>query len=113
MSIIFAASNHLAEVLKIAKDCPTLRVLVSMNDLPRAEMAVLQSWASSVGIELLLMSDLEKWGASAKVKCEPGPVPGEEELDMKRVLTISYTSGTTGRSPASVASQVVSQSQGE
>jgi long-chain acyl-CoA synthetase len=45
------------------------------------------------------MGEFEKWGQEEGVRCDPGPVKGvagEEELDRDRVLTISYTSGTTG-----------------
>lgn len=97
--MIFASSNHLAELLKIAPQCPSLRVVVSMDPVSKAEHTVLQTWAQSVNVELLFLADLEKWGQEEGIKCEPGPVKGiagEEELDQKRVATISYTSGTTG-----------------
>jgi long-chain acyl-CoA synthetase len=99
LPIIFASSNHLAELLKIAPDCPTLRVIVSMDPLTKSETRVLALWAESIGVELLTLAEFEQWGTQEGVKCEPGPVrgiAGEEELDQKRVVTISYTSGTTG-----------------
>jgi long-chain acyl-CoA synthetase len=70
-----------------------------MDTLPRAERDVLSQWASSVGVELLDMAEMERWGAEEGVRCAPGPVKGlegEDELDRDRVVTISYTSGTTG-----------------
>lgn len=99
LPIIFAASNHVASLLKIAPKCPTLRIVVSMDPLGPSERELLSQWAASVDVELLDMSDLEKWGQEEGVKCEPGPVKGvagDAELDKERVLTISYTSGTTG-----------------
>lgn len=60
---------------------------------------MLSQWASSVGVELLDMAEMERWGAEEGVRCAPGPVKGlegEDELDRNRVVTISYTSGTTG-----------------
>lgn len=72
-----------------------------MDPLSKAEHSVFASWASSANVELLFLSDLEKWGQEEGIKCEPGPVKGiagEDELDQKRVVTISYTSGTTGES---------------
>lgn len=97
LSIVFAATNHLADMLQIAKACPTLRVIVSMDPMTPTEMSVLQAWASSVDVELLTLADMEVWGAQQGIWTEPGPLAGEEELDMKRVITISYTSGTTGK----------------
>ncbi|RSH90393.1 hypothetical protein EHS25_000998 [Saitozyma podzolica] len=99
LSIIFSAANHLPSLLKIAPQCPSLRVIVTMDTLPRAERDVLSQWASSVGVELLDMAEMERWGTEEGVRCAPGPVKGlegEDELDRNRVVTISYTSGTTG-----------------
>ncbi|ORY32192.1 hypothetical protein BCR39DRAFT_524520 [Naematelia encephala] len=99
LSIVFAASNHLTDLLKLAPVCPTLRVIVSMDPLPKPERDVLTAWATSVNVELLFMDELEAWGTEDGIKCDPGPVrgvAGEEELDRDRILTISYTSGTTG-----------------
>lgn len=79
--------------------CPSLRVIVSIDTLPAAEKTVLQEWAHHVGVELLEMPDLERWGAEEGVRIDPGPVKGiqgEFELDQQRVASISYTSGTTG-----------------
>lgn len=70
-----------------------------MDTLTTSESQILTSWAQSIGVELLMLADFEKWGNSEGVRCEPGPVAGiagEEELDMQRVITVSYTSGTTG-----------------
>lgn len=47
------------------------------------------------------MLELEDWGSQSGNRCDPGPVrgvPGEEELDRSRIVTVSYTSGTTGGS---------------
>jgi long-chain acyl-CoA synthetase len=70
-----------------------------MDPLTHSEAGILSSWAESIGVELLVLDEFEKWGQSEGIRCEPGPVAGiagEEELDFKRVITISYTSGTTG-----------------
>ncbi|RXK42618.1 long-chain acyl-CoA synthetase [Tremella mesenterica] len=99
LSIVFAARNHLPSLLKVVPQCSTLKVIVSMDPLPRTEGEVLKQWAKSVNVELLDMVELEKWGMTEGVFCEPGPVKGvhgEEELDRQRIVTISYTSGTTG-----------------
>ena len=82
----------------MAPKCPSLRVIVSIDPIPAAEREVLTQWASSVNLELLAFSELEAWGAAEEIRCVPGALRGEEELDKNRVLTISYTSGTTGKS---------------
>lgn len=72
-----------------------------MDPLSRQEREVLSEWAGSIDIELLDMAELEQRGQEEGVRCDPGPVrgiEGEHELDRDRVLTISYTSGTTGKS---------------
>ncbi|WVQ65243.1 uncharacterized protein L199_003416 [Kwoniella botswanensis] len=99
LPIIFASSNHIPSLLKIAPKCPSLKIVVSMDPLPRSEHELLSQWAASLGLELLVLDDLEKYGSMDGVFIEPGPVKGvqgELELDRERVVTISYTSGTTG-----------------
>ncbi|WVR05579.1 hypothetical protein IAU60_002598 [Kwoniella sp. DSM 27419] len=99
LSIIFAASNHLASLFKMASQCPTLKVVVSMDPLSQPEKSLLSQWAATLGLELFTMEEFEKWGQQEGIRCEPGPVKGgagEIEIDRERVITISYTSGTTG-----------------
>ena len=53
------------------------------------------------------MVEMEEWGMSDGVRCDPGPVKGvqgEDELDRQRIITICYTSGTTGSHRFSQAS---------
>lgn len=102
LSVIFASENHITDLLRIARKCPTLRVVVSMDPLPPATLRLLQDWASSVHIDLRVLTEFEQWGASEGIRCDPGPVKGvagEDELDVERIATISYTSGTTGEAP--------------
>ncbi|WOO85750.1 Long chain acyl-CoA synthetase 7, peroxisomal [Vanrija pseudolonga] len=94
--IIFASSNHLVDILKIAPRCPSLRAVVSMDRLSSGERDVLSQWSTSLGILLLDMADLEEWGLEPGNYVAPGPLEGERELDCNRIATISYTSGTTG-----------------
>jgi long-chain acyl-CoA synthetase len=101
LSIIFSTANHLTSLLKVVPRCPSLRVIVCLDPLPEAEQKVYTEWANHVGVELLDFAELEQWGASDGIRADPGPVKGlqgEQELDQGRVASISYTSGTTGRS---------------
>ncbi len=88
LSIIFATANHLPALIKIAPQCPQLRVIVSIDTLPRAERSVLSQWAESVGLELLVFDELEAFGKQPDVQCAPGPVggiPEEHVLDRDRI----------------------------
>nr|XP_019007614.1 long-chain acyl-CoA synthetase [Kwoniella pini CBS 10737]OCF46395.1 long-chain acyl-CoA synthetase [Kwoniella pini CBS 10737] len=99
LPIIFASSNHLSSLLKIAPNCPSLKIIVSMDPLPYSERKLLSDWASSLNIELLVMDELEQYGSTDGVYTEPGPVKnvaGDLDLDRERIVTVSYTSGTTG-----------------
>ncbi|KAL7423613.1 medium-chain fatty acid-CoA ligase faa2 [Cryptotrichosporon argae] len=99
LSVVVASANHVVSLLKIAPKCPSLRVVVSIDLLPPAERALLTQWASTVGITLLDMHELEEWGKTDGIRVVPGPVAGVEgelEMDRDRIVTISYTSGTTG-----------------
>ncbi|ORX34097.1 hypothetical protein BD324DRAFT_653376 [Kockovaella imperatae] len=99
LSVIFAEASKLPALLKMAPRCPSLRVIVSIDPISVAERNVLNQWASTVNLELLVLDELETWGSTEEIHIPPGPVNGvvgEDEMDKDRILTISYTSGTTG-----------------
>lgn len=90
--IVFTAAHHIPSLLKLAGKCPTLRVIVSMDDLSDAERKILDAWGLSAGIEVLEMSKLEAWGEEEGITRNIQPrLPSPETI-----ATISYTSGTTG-----------------
>ncbi|WVO13079.1 hypothetical protein L204_100689 [Cryptococcus depauperatus] len=95
LPIIIAAATHIPALLKIAPSCPSLRVVVSMDPMAPTEKSLLGQWASTLGIELMTLEELEQKGTGANA-IAPGPEHGEDMLDRKRIATISYTSGTTG-----------------
>lgn len=90
--IVFAAAHHMPQLLKVAKRCPGLRVIVSMDDLLAKEKTVLKAWGDSVGVEVWEQSALEAWGEQEAIKRHIVPRPPRPDT----VCTISYTSGTTG-----------------
>ncbi|WVQ85695.1 hypothetical protein IAT38_007861 [Cryptococcus sp. DSM 104549] len=121
LSIIVASHSHIPFLLKIALECPSLRVVVSMDDIPKKERTELAKQAAGVNVELLVMSEVEKRGAEEGIKLPPGPVSGvegEKDLDEKRIVTVSYTSGTTGNpkgvvlTTQNVVSAVISNTKG-
>jgi long-chain acyl-CoA synthetase len=98
LPIIVASGSHLATLLRLAPSIPTLKVVVSMDSLPPSEWSLLSQWAKSVNVVLKTLKELEEWGAEPSQAVKPGPEQGEREMDIARVITISYTSGTTGES---------------
>jgi long-chain acyl-CoA synthetase len=93
LSIVFASSDHIPSLLKVAPKCKALRVIVSMdNFMPLREGKVLRAWADSVGVELWELPDFEIWGAKEALKRKMKVRPPRPD----QIATISYTSGTTG-----------------
>ncbi|KAJ9115720.1 hypothetical protein QFC20_001047 [Naganishia adeliensis] len=89
LSIVVASANHLPTLLKNAPNTPCLKYIVSMDKLPAQEATILKAWATSVGLELWQMDELERYGMEA-VEIHPRPPTPQMPA------TISYTSGTTG-----------------
>lgn len=114
LSIIFAASAHIPALLKIAKKCDTLRVVVSLDELGEKEGKVLKAWGGSVGIEVWGMMEFERWGREEGERRKIGLRPPTPE----QTSTISYTSGTTGNPKGvvlthrAIVSGVVAQAHG-
>jgi long-chain acyl-CoA synthetase len=85
---------HIPVLLKIAKRCPTLKLIVCMDPLDAGEQpgnsksAILNSMAADVGIAIHYMGDVEAAGAASNLPMNP---PNPEDI-----ITINYTSGTTG-----------------
>lgn len=91
LSIVVASANHLPTLLKNAPNTPCLKYIISMDKLPAQEANILKAWATSVGLELWQMEELERYGMEA-VEIHPRPPTPQMPA------TISYTSGTTGMS---------------
>lgn len=92
LSIVFTAAKHIPQLLKVAKNCPCLRVVVSLDVLDDREAAVLKEWAESVGLQFWQLPDFEIFGAAEGAKRKIQVRPPTPEM----TCTISYTSGTTG-----------------
>lgn len=97
MPIIFASIAHIPYILSIKNELPTLKAIVSLNDLEDPEYYehpghskrdVLNSWAKSVSVALYSFSDVEENGRHVPREFRK-PVPED-------VFTINFTSGTTG-----------------
>lgn len=105
MPIIFASLAHIPYLLSVKHKIPSLKVIVSLNDLEYpdyiehpnvSKRALLNGWAKSVGDDIALysFSDVEKLGAESPQQLRE-PITDD-------VLTINFTSGTTGKFPKGV-----------
>jgi long-chain acyl-CoA synthetase len=81
-------------LLKLAPRLPNLKIIISMDPLESGELkdyskgALLKAFAEDHGIQLYTMAEVEAIGAESGRQPRP-PVPTD-------ILTINYTSGTTG-----------------
>lgn len=110
--VLFASIDKVANVLRVAPQLPRLRVIVCMDELGSAELAtsppggksasssgsggtqpsaadVLKHWASTLGVRLMDIRELESLGIAYPHAHRP-PRPND-------LYTICYTSGTTGQ----------------
>lgn len=100
LTTVCASINHIPTLLKLAPRCPTLKIIISLDPLSDGELPgnskkdILTALAASTGIQIHDMRDVEKLG---ETNPRPYNQPTPEDL-----LTINYTSGTTGN-PKGVA----------
>lgn len=85
---------HIPTLLKLKPLLPNLKMIVSLDPLDAGEQAghskraLLESVAAGQDVAIYTMDQVEELGASANRPCKP-PSPSD-------VVTINYTSGTTG-----------------
>ncbi|KAK3905886.1 hypothetical protein C8A05DRAFT_41220 [Staphylotrichum tortipilum] len=94
LSAIACSLPHIPTLLKLAPRVPSLKLIISLDPLDAGEMAghsklsLLNAAAANVGIQIFSMTDVEAIGARSGRAMRP---PKADD-----VLTINYTSGTTG-----------------
>ena len=85
---------HVPTLLKLKSRLPSLKIIVCLDPLDAGEapglskQAMLSELASDLGVTIMSMGKVEELGASLKRPYNP---PGPKD-----VVTINYTSGTTG-----------------
>jgi long-chain acyl-CoA synthetase len=84
IGVIVAGGKHISSLIGVKKNCPTLRVLVSMDDVDEETIAK----GKQEGVTVVSMSTVESEGAASPVPHEP--------VTPDDLGTIMYTSGTTG-----------------
>ncbi|GAA6041632.1 hypothetical protein JCM8097_007780 [Rhodosporidiobolus ruineniae] len=97
--VVFASSSHVPELLKLVKEIPSVKAVVSLDSWDELEGGAkarpgargkdaLKAWGESVGVKVLDLVELEALGVAHPAPHRP-PTP-----DM--IANICYTSGTTG-----------------
>jgi long-chain acyl-CoA synthetase len=87
ISIIFSSPQHIPALLTLASSCPTLKMIVSMDDLQIKSKEILQAWGKDKKVEIAELSQLEAAGREKPLEMIR-PTPSD-------IATICYTSGTT------------------
>ncbi|KAL2197237.1 hypothetical protein P885DRAFT_77714 [Corynascus similis CBS 632.67] len=94
LTAIACSLPHIPTLLKLAPRVPSLKLIISLDPLEAGEVPghskreLLNATAASVGIQVLSMTEVEALGARSGRAMRP---PKADD-----VLTINYTSGTTG-----------------
>ncbi|TGZ77728.1 long-chain-fatty-acid-CoA ligase/ protein binding protein [Ascodesmis nigricans] len=91
---VVASANHIATLLMIKERCPTLKIIISLDDLNddyrpgHSKKDMMMEWAREKGVVLYDLNEVEALGRSHPRQNSP---PGPSDP-----ITINYTSGTTG-----------------
>ena len=86
---------HIPVLLKLARQLPTLKVIISLDPLDdddragRSKRALLNAFAEDIDITIYDVEEVEAIGASFGTPLYHPPAPDD-------IITINYTSGTTG-----------------
>ncbi|KAF1961345.1 long-chain-fatty-acid-CoA ligase 1 [Byssothecium circinans] len=94
VATVVTALNHVVALLKLKPRLPTLKMIVVLDSLSAGEQPgeskgeLLNSLASELGVTIHYMGDVEALGEKQPIPYNP-PAPND-------IITINYTSGTTG-----------------
>jgi len=94
LACVVTALPHIPALLKLAPRIPSLKIIVCLDPLDAGEQpglsksAILNSLAADAGISIYYIKDVEALGAASGLPMKP---PRPEDI-----VTINYTSGTTG-----------------
>lgn len=91
---VVTSLNHVPALIKLKPRCPSLKIIISMEPLDGGEVPgnskldILNSMAAETGVKITSLDDVEKMGQDSNRGMNP-PQPDD-------IITINYTSGTTG-----------------
>ena len=92
---VAASLPHIPTLLKLKPALPTLKVIISLDPLDQGEphgyskQAILSALAENLNIQIYSIDQVEAIGASLGIPKYNPPAPSD-------IVTINYTSGTTG-----------------
>lgn len=94
LACVVTSLNHIPALLKIKPRCPTLKVLVSLEPIDAGELPgmsksdILNTFAAESGLKIISFQELEALGQASNRGLNPPTLDD--------IITINYTSGTTG-----------------
>ena len=94
LACVVTSLSHVSTLLKLKPRLPTLKLVISLDELDAGEApglskaAILAGFAADLGVNIYSLSEVEKLGESLNRAYQP---PKSEDI-----VTINYTSGTTG-----------------
>ncbi|KAJ6606501.1 long-chain-fatty-acid-CoA ligase [Mycena vulgaris] len=87
LTIVFATMDHVPSLLKIAPQCPQLKIIVSLDTLSPEISKVFTAWGQTCNVQVMDIHEMEALGQGNLI--EPLPtIPSD-------IASICYTSGTT------------------
>ncbi|KAF2097134.1 acetyl-CoA synthetase-like protein [Rhizodiscina lignyota] len=94
LACVVTSLNHIVALIKLKPRLPSLKVIVSMDPLDAGELSgeskkdLLNTLAQDLGLKIVYIGDVEALGETHPIPLNP-PKPDD-------LITINYTSGTTG-----------------
>ncbi|KAG6335217.1 hypothetical protein ID866_3862 [Astraeus odoratus] len=86
LSIVFTSPDHIAALLRLASKVPNLKVIVSFDTLDDEVRSVFLSWAESLSIRIMDLTEFESYGEANLI--DPIPVTPDQ------IASLCYTSVT-------------------
>ncbi|KAF5315901.1 hypothetical protein D9611_005031 [Ephemerocybe angulata] len=87
LSVVLTSADHVSTLLKLAPKIPSLKLIVSFDELPDQANTAFKEWAQTQGIQFQTLQEFETFG---KANLFPS-IPATPNA----VASICYTSGTT------------------
>ncbi|KAG5645915.1 hypothetical protein DXG03_005062 [Asterophora parasitica] len=87
LTVVFATSEHIPTLLKLAPNVPILKRIVCIDDLTQEASKVLLEWSLAQNVQIQELRELEAYGKANLTD----PVRAKPET----IASICYTSGTT------------------
>ncbi|KAI9655219.1 MAG: hypothetical protein M1831_004929 [Alyxoria varia] len=94
LACVVTSLNHIPALLKLKPRCPSLKLIVCLDPIDAGELPglskkdLLNSIAADAGVKIVSIHEAESQGKASSLPMNP-PRPND-------IITINYTSGTTG-----------------